>query len=511
MVRIAENNKRIAKNTFFLYFRSIFLLLINLYISSLTLQILGVEDFGIYQVVGGVVSVFSMLSSTLNTASQRFITYTLGENNREKLKSVFGTCITLHIVLGVIVLCILECLGVWFLNNKLIIPQERILVAGWVMQFSIATFFINVISVPYNAVIIAHEKMSAFAYISILEGLLKLGVVLLLMVIQWDKLLLYGIFHLVVAVILRIVYSVYASSHFEEAKHFKLNIDKTLFKDMFAFAGWNMIGSSALVLRNQGVDIVLNLFFGVMVNAAKGICNQVQVAVSQLVGNFTTAVRPQLVQSIARSDYERAYNLIFRGTKMSFMLMMIIVIPIMCSCEQVLSIWLVEVPKYTVLMVQISFFYLLATTLSRFLIDSILAYGKIKWFQITLGGVKLMTIPLTWLMIVITDSPYSGVIIITLIQFICLFGEILYSKKYINLNWKRFIKSVVFRCWGTFFCSFMTIYYLKIVLLPVYLAMPISIIISLFFSYLLGLDKKEKAIMRNTINKVVKKLLCYGN
>ena len=503
----ANNNKRIAKNTIFLYFRSIFLLLINLYISRVTLQVLGVKDFGIYQVVGGVVSLFSMLSSTLNTASQRFLTYTLGENNKEKLKNVFGTCISLHIVLGVIVVCILEVFGVWFLYNKLVIPQERLLVAGWVMQFSIATFFINVISVPYNAVITAHEKMDAFAYISILEGLLKLGIVFLLMFIQWDKLLLYGILHFVVSVMLRVVYSVYSSSHFEEAKHIKLYVDKTLFKEMFAFAGWNMIGSSALVLRNQGVDIVLNLFFGVTVNAAKGICNQVQAAVSQLVGNFTTAVKPQLIQSIARKDYSRTYSLVFRGGKMAFMLMMLMAVPIIVCCDDILSVWLVEVPEYTVLMVQITFLYLLATTLSRFITDSVLAYGKIKWFQIIDGGIKMMAIPLIWGLIELTESPYSGVIIITIIQFACLFAELYFAKNYIHLDWKSYLLNVAFRSWLTFACAIIIVeLFIRVVVVHFCFDLFISVIVSLLFVYFIGLDSVEKQMVRGMIKKIHEKL-----
>lgn len=503
----ANNNKRIAKNTIFLYFRSILLLLISLYTSRVTLEVLGVEDFGIYQIVGGVVSMFSMLSSTLASASQRFITFALGENDYQKQRRVFSTCISLHIVLGLIVVVLLEILGIWFLNNKLNIPVGRLPVAGWVMQFSIATFFVNIISVPYNATIIAHEKMSAFAYISILEGLLKLGSVFLLMVISWDKLLLYSALYFLIALFLRVIYSVYSSSHFDEAKHIKLYIDKALFKDMFAFAGWNMIGSSALVLRNQGVDIVLNLFFGVTVNAAKGICNQVQAAVSQLVGNFTTAVKPQLVQSIARKDYSRTYSLIFRGGKMAFMLMMLMAVPIIVYCADILSVWLVEVPDYTVLMVQITFLYLLATTLSRFLIDSVLAYGTIKWFQIILGGIKMMAIPLTWGLIKLTNNPYSGVIIITVLQFACIFGELYFANKYLSVDWKYYLQQVVLRCWLTFACSFLFVYILnKVIELSFYLELPLAFICSLFFVYYIGLNREEKKMVGGLISKIAHKI-----
>lgn len=506
MTSSTGSNKRIAKNTILLYFRSIFILLISLYTSRVTLEVLGVEDYGIYQIVGGVVAMFSMLSATLASASQRFITFTLGENDYQKQRRVFSTCISLHIVLGIIVVVLLEVLGLWFLYNKLNIPVERLQAAGWVMHFSIATFFISVVSVPYNAVIIAHEKMSAFAYISILEGLLKLGVVILLMHIQWDKLYLYAVLHFCVAVSLRVIYSMYSSSHFDEAKNVRLYIDKTLFKGMFAFAGWNMIGSSALVLRNQGIDILLNLSFGVTVNAAKGICNQVQAAVTQLVGNFTMAVKPQLVQSVARKDLGRTYSLVHKGSKMAFMLMMLMALPIIVCCDDILAIWLVNVPKYTILMVQITFIYLLFTTLSRFLIDCVLAYGEIKWLQIIDGGTKLLAIPITWITIKVTDSPYSGVVVISVIQFICVFEELYFANKYISLDWKEYLVHVVMRCWLSFILSFTTVHLLLQVLsLPIVCELIIALLVSLLFIYWIGLDRKEKEMSKAVIKYIKKR------
>lgn len=502
----SSNNRRIARNTIYLYMRSIVLLLINLYTSRVTLQVLGVEDYGIYQIVGGVVSIFSMLSSTLASASQRFITYSLGENDIDNTKKVFSTCISLHIVLGSVIVLILEVLGVYFLNHELNIPPDRLKTAGYVMQFSIATFFVNVISVPFNAAIIAHEKMNAFAFIGVLEGVLKLGAVLLLTVIGFDKLLLYSLFYFLIAVLLRIIYSIYSSVNFEEARRIKLSVDKNQFKSMFAFAGWNMIGSSAMVLRNQGVDIILNIVFGVTVNAAKGVCNQVQAAASQLIGNFTTAVRPQLVQSIASRNYERAHELINVGTRTAFMLMMIISVPLILSCDSILKIWLIDVPEYTELMVKLSFIYLLFTTQSRFLIDSVLAYGEIKWFQIILGGIKLLAIPLTWGMIKLTESPYSGVFVITILQFICLFGELFFANKYISIDWKYFLRNCVFRCWGCFLIAFVPLYMLfKNIDCSVLLEVAVAIFASIVAIYIIGLDIVEKHKIKSVIRAVFKR------
>lgn len=501
-----SNNKRIAKNTVFLYFRSMLLLLINLYTSRVTLKVLGVEDYGIYQVVGGVVAMFSMLSSTLASASQRFITYALGENDKENVKKVFSTCITLHIGLAGIVVLLLEIIGIWFLNTKLNIPVDRLSIAGWVMQFSIATLFVSIISVPFNALITAHEKMSVFAYISILEGLLKLGAVFLLIVIGWDKLLIYAALQFTIALLLRIIYSSYCSTHFEEARRLKLNIEKQLYKEMFAFSSWNLIGSSALVLRNQGIDILLNLFFGVTVNAAKGISNQIQSAVTQLIGNFTTAVSPQLVQSIAKEDYARTHNLIFKGGKMAFMLIMIIAVPFILCCEDILNIWLVEVPNYSILMVQITFLYLLTNTLSKFLVSSVLAYGDIKWFQIIVGGVKMLAIPLTWLLVVVTNSPYSGVVVVTFLQFACLSGELYFANKFVHIDWGRYLINVVARCWITFAITFIPLYLLVLQFeLPFLIKASVTSVESIVLIYLIGLDKSEKQLVSQIIHKVLHK------
>ena len=317
----SASNKRIAKNTLFLYFRSIFLILITLYTSRVILQSLGVRDFGIYNVVGGVVAMFSMLSGSMQTATQRFLTFALGKNDFTNLKKVFMTSISIHIALGAILVVLLEVVGTWFLYNKMNIPAERVDIAFWVLQFSIATLFVNVISVPYNAAIIAHEKMATFAYISILDGLLKLGIAFAIVYTPYDRLIMYALLMFGLSLLNRIMYTMYSHRHFEETQHVKLGIEKGLFQEMFSFAGWNLFGSGSKLLRNQGVDILLNMFFGVTVNAAKGLSNQVHHAVYQFITNFQTAVNPQLTMSVAQTDYKRTHTLIIQGSRFSFYLM----------------------------------------------------------------------------------------------------------------------------------------------------------------------------------------------
>ena len=296
------NNKRIAKNTLLLYFRMIFMMAVSLYTSRVVLNTLGVEDFGIYNVIGGVVAMFSVISGGLSAAISRYITFELGQGNTAKLKSVFSSSVTIQIGLALLIFVLAEIGGVWFLNEKMNLPESRIGAANWVLQCSILTFMVNLISVPYNAAIIAHERMQAFAYISIIEVVLKLLIVYILVIFSFDKLKLYGILLLAVACVIRIAYGIYCKRNFKECTyHFTFN--KALLKEMMGFAGWNFIGAFAGVLRDQGVNIVINLFCGPVINAARAMAFQVNVAVNGFATNFMTAINPQITKSYASGDY----------------------------------------------------------------------------------------------------------------------------------------------------------------------------------------------------------------
>lgn len=502
----ATSNQRIAKNTLFLYLRSILLLLISLYTSRVTLQILGVDDYGIYQLVGGVVAMFNMLSGSLASASQRFITYSLGRDNLDGQKKVFSTCITLHVVLGIIVVIILEVLGIWFLENKLIIPPDRMNAARWVMQFSIATFFFNVISVPFNAAIIAHEKMNAFAFIGILEGVLKLGCVLILGFITADKLVYYSLFTFIIAILLRFIYSIYSHRRFEEARNIKWKIEKGTFKEMFAFAGWNMLGEGSMILRNQGIDVLLNLFFGVIVNAAKGISNQVQSAVHQFVANFTTAIRPQLVISIAQKDYKRTHSLIFHGSRLSFFLMMVFVVPLSVSTLEVMEFWLVDVPPFAVDMVKVSLLYLQSNTLSRFLIHSILAHGNIRNFQVTAGVTKLMALPIAYVVLKFGGSPLTGIWVNIALDFVCRGIELFFVNKNNGYDIKRHLQKADMTCWMVFVLAFVvSMVFYKFVTTQLVVSCAFSLFITSMCIWFVGLDVSEKRVLSAQIKNFIQR------
>lgn len=337
MQNSSQNNKRIAKNTMLLYGRMFLMMLIGLYTSRVVLNALGVEDYGIYNVVGGLVTMFSMLSGSLSAAISRFITYELGKENQDKLSRIFSASVTIQLLLSLIIVILAELIGVWFLNEKMSIPSDRMVAANAVLQISIITFVINLISVPYNAVIIAHERMSAFAYISILEAIGKLVIASLIVASPLDKLIFYAILMCALSVLIRMIYGFYCKRHFNECSyHFRW--DKGLLGQMFKFAGWNFFGAGSALLMTQGVNMLMNMFFGVTINAARGVANQVDSTVQQFVNNFTTAINPQITKSYASEDLPYMHKLVCIGSKYSFFLTWFFALPLLLEADIVLNV-----------------------------------------------------------------------------------------------------------------------------------------------------------------------------
>lgn len=390
-----HNNKRIAKNTCFLYLRTLLVMAVTIYTSRIILDVLGVNDYGIYNVVGGFVAMFSVLSGTLTAASQRFIAYELGREKPE-IRKVFSTTITIHFALAVIILVLLESLGVWFLNYKMNIAGERLYAANWVFQCSVITFFISLVSIPYNAAIVAFEKMSAFAYISIFEVICKLGCVFALYYISFDKLIVYAVFMMLVAILLRLIYGWYCNIHFAQCRY-DLSFDKGTFKTMLGFCGWNFIGSSSAILNGQGINILINLFFGVALNAARGIASQVDTAINTFVQNFMMALNPQITKTYASGDFCYVNSMIIIGTKFAFFLLWIFTLPICLNTEFILCAWLKTVPDYAVLFIQLGLVYQLLQNLSQCLYTTMLASGRIKKYQIVVGGLSIMAFPAAYI------------------------------------------------------------------------------------------------------------------
>lgn len=433
MSNTTENNKRIAKNTLLLYFRMLFLMAVSLYTSRVVLNALGIEDFGIYNVVGGVVAMFSVLSGSLSAAISRFITYELGKGNQENLNKIFSSAVTIQLGLAGIIILLAETIGIWFLNVKMNIPEVRMEAANWVFQFSILTFAINLISVPYNASIIAHEKMSAFAYISILEAVGKLFIAYLITITPMDKLIFYAILMCVVALIVRFTYGNYCKRHFNECTYHFI-WDKQLLKSMFSFAGWNFIGASSAVLRDQGGNVVINLFCGPAVNAARGIAFQVNNAVNQFVGNFMTALNPQITKSYAAGDRGYMMTLIFQGARLSFYMLLLLSLPILVNTHYILALWLKIVPEHAVLFVQLILIFALSESISQPLITAMLATGKIRNYQIIVGGLQMMNLPLSYILLRLGYFPEVVIVIAICISQCCLAARLILLRGMIGLS-----------------------------------------------------------------------------
>ena len=438
-----ENNKRIARNTLLLYFRMLFLMIISLYTSRIILNALGVEDFGIYNVAGGVVAMFSILSGSLSAAISRFITYELGKNNVLKLKTIFSSAITIQIGLGIVIAFFAETIGIWFLNTQMNIPIERMTAANWVLQFSIITFIINLISVPYNAVIIAHEKMSAFAYISIFEAIGKLLIAYLITISPIDKLIFYAILMCGVAIAIRLLYGYYCKRHFDECRfHFIWN--KQIFQQIFSFAGWNFIGASSAVLRDHGGNIIINLFCGPTVNAARGIAFQVNNAIQGFVSNFMTALNPQITKSYAAKNYTYMMTLIFQGARLSFYMLLLLSLPIIINTHYLLTLWLNTVPEHTVLFVRLVLIFAMSESISGPLITAMLATGNIRNYQIIVGGLQMLNLPTSYILLSLGAIPETVLIVAVLISQCCLMARLYMLKKMIKLKIKDYLKKVYF-------------------------------------------------------------------
>ena len=441
MTNTTENNKRIAKNTLLLYVRMLFMMAVSLYTSRVVLNALGVEDFGIYNVVGGVVAMFSVVSASLSSSISRFITYELGKGNQENLNKIFSSAVTIQIGLAGIIILLAETIGIWFLNVKMNIPEIRMEAANWVFQFSILTFAINLISVPYNASIIAHEKMSAFAYISILEAIGKLAIAYLIVVSPMDKLIFYAILMCIVALIVRFTYGNYCKRHFSECTYHFI-WDKQLLKQMFSFAGWNFIGASSVVLRDQGGNIIINLFCGPSVNAARSIAFQVSNTINQFVTNFMTALNPQITKSYATANKEYMMTLIFKGARFSFYMLLFISLPILINTHYLLELWLKIVPNHTASFVQLILIFAISESISHPLITAMLATGKIRNYQIIVGGLQMMNLPLSYIFLHFGFFPEIVIVIAIFISQCCLIARLLLLRKMIGISIHQYIKKV---------------------------------------------------------------------
>lgn len=436
-----SSSKTIAKNTLFLYFRMFLVMGVTLYMSRIVLDELGVSDYGIYSLVGGIVALFGFLNSSMSSATQRYLAFDLGKKDEIRLQKTFSVTLTIHIGIAILILIVAETIGLWYVNYKVVLPPDRLFAANMVYQFSVLTALIGIIQVPYDSLIIAYEKMNVYAYISIIEVGFKLGLVFLLVVYGGDKLIAYAAMMFLVSLLIRLAYQIYCRRNYRASKY-KFEYDKIYFKELISYSGWNLFGGIASVSRGQGINIVLNLFFGTVVNAAYGLTLQVQGAVNQFVTNFQKAVNPQIIKSYSEGNLERMHNLIIQSSKFSFLLMFILVAPILFNTEFILNLWLKNPPEYTAVFVQLSLIGVLIDCISYPFQTGIQATGKIKYYLIVVGVIIIMTLPLATVWLYFGGNPQVSFYSIIIGSVLALFSRLYFMLKLTNMAVKIFLIEV---------------------------------------------------------------------
>lgn len=503
------NNKRIAKNTLFLYIRMLVLMAISLYTSRVLLATLGVDDYGLYHVVGGVVAMLAFLNTSMAGATQRFLNIELGKNDTKQLLAVFNTSRVIHFIIAIVIFALSETIGLWFLNNHMTIDKERLYAANWVYQFSILSFLTTILSVPYNAAIISHEKMSAFAYISVVEAVLKLLIVFVLDLTRTDKLILYSLLMALVSILIRLLYSWYCTKHFSECKNFSFAFDKSIMGKMASYSSWTVVGALGSISHTQGVAIVINMFFGVAVNAAQGIANQVIHVVNQFVTNFMIALNPQIVKSYAVGDLKSMHILIKRGSRMGFCLVTLLALPIIIEAPAILNLWLKEVPEYTVIFVRLILLTSIFNSFSSPLAKAKGATGNIRNYQIVLTTLGLCHVPLAWICFELGYPPYSAMIVYLILVIIMQSCRIYMTCHSISMRTTDFVSEVVIRCTSILVLSSLAPL-LLIVSIPQSLTRCIltifsTLISSAIFIYFVGALKNEREFIICYIKNRIKK------
>lgn len=498
-----ENNKRIAKNTLLLYLRMLLLLCISLYTSRVVLHALGTSDYGIYNVVGGVVAMFSFLNASMAGSTQRFLNFDLASGDKEKQNLTFCTSMNIHIAIAVTVTILCETIGLWFLNEKMVFPAVRMEAANFVFQCSVLAMIISFISVPYTAVIISHEKMGAFAYISLLEAALKLAISIMISCSTFDRLKLYSLLLLLVSIIIRFVYSSYSGKHFPETK-FHVVWNRAKSKEMGFFASWSLIGNLALMGVTQGLNIVLNLFFGPVVNAARGVAVQVQNAVQQFSTNFQTAINPQITKSYAVNDFHYLHSLIARGSKFSYLMVLWVSLPILILTQTILNIWLKTPPEYSAVFLRLIIINGMIDCLSSPLTNAVNATGKIKYFQLTNSVLMLFTLPLAYIVLRFDANPILVFIVQLIMTSVTHLIKLIFAHKLVNLGYLYFLRKVYipilsvtllspiipifcYLCFSNYWIIFSTCLITSLLTVPC-------------FSFLFGMESSERSFIINKLS-----------
>lgn len=491
------SSKRIAKNTLYLYVRMILIMGVTLYTSRVVLQQLGVSDFGVYNLVAGLVAMMGFFNAAMSSATQRYLSFDLGKGDLVRVQKTFSATLTIHLGIGILVVLLAETLGLWYVNNVMIFPEERIKAVNIVYQFSIATFILNIIQVPYNALIIAHERMSVYAYVSIVEALMKLGIVFLLVYFGDDKLITYAVLTFIVALITRLAYQIYCRRNFEESRY-RFEYDQPFYKELIGFTGWNLFGNVAVVVKGQGINLLLNSFFGTLINATYALTLQVQGAINLFVHNFQLAVNPQIIKSYSQGLLQKTHSLMFMSSKLSYFLMLLLVSPILLNTTMVLEFWLGTPPDRMVIFVQLTLVNVLIDSISGPLMTGAQATGRIKWYQIIVGTLIFLNLPLSYFLLKIVDGKPEIVFYISIvISLFSLCFRLYFLKVIMELNLSFYLKSVLARILLVSVIVALPIYWLRQMMtnisFPMFLLEAILLtIFNLTVVFFLGLTKDER-------------------
>ena len=501
-----DNTKRIAKNSIFLYIRLLFTTVIGLYTSRIILERLGITDFGIYNVVGGIVTLLSTFNSTMSIATFRYMSVELGCKRYDNLKSIFSTSLIIHIVLAVIIVVLCESIGVYLVNKVLDIPADRLNAANWAFQFSVATCCLLIISSPYNNCILVHEKMDAYAYLCMGDSVLKLAIVYLIGHTSFDRLIEYAFWFCIAQLLMRLAYGIYCNKMFEETRG-SLRYDSDKAKEMLGFTGWNFLTVLANIGFSEGVNILLNIFFGPTVNAARGITEQIRSKVVLLGRNVQDAINPQIMKNYAAGNLEYMHSLIINSSRYSFYMLYLFALPLALEINTVLKLWLKEVPEYTALFSRIIIIFILVNALQNAMITAVNATGKIKWYNIWESATLILVIPIVYIALYIGMDAYWAFILQVLFMIAGLIISVLYVKKLTGFSVLEYFKNVIYSNCKVVIVSFAITYLLHYIMDEGFLRLMIVSVFSIFASGLsilyIGMSNSERI---NTINIIKKKI-----
>lgn len=505
----ADENKRIARNTLFLYIRSFVSMLIGLYTSRMILEVLGVSDFGIYNVVGGVITMMTFLNGSFNVATSRFLTFEIGRKDFKAYNRVFNTALVIQCVLALLVFLVAETVGLWFINTHLVIPPDRMTAANWVYQAAIISALISIICSPFAASIIAHERMHIPAYIGIGESVAKLAIVISLYWCGYDKLIVWAILFMFITIISATIQIVYTRCQFP---HTAVNMrhDKTLIRSMASFSGWNLFGTIAWTLKEQGTNIVLNLFGGPIANAARGVSYQVKGAIFTLTSGFQSAVNPQLTKNYAAEEMEATHRLLCRSSKIGYFLLLLLAIPVCFEISFLLGIWLVEVPDYAPMFTVLVISETLCDVFSGPAITTLMATGKIKKYQIAVGSILLLNLPLAYLLLRIGYPIWAPFAIAIVMAITGHCARMLFVRKQLHMSLRKYFRTVILRCGIVTLAA-------TIIPLAIYITMPqgflrfailipSSLLSTATAIWVLGLDHGERNFIKQAISNRLRRL-----